>query len=148
MIKNEKSILIQRPIEEVFAYVGNLQNGPEWQPGLLEVRRTTQGPLGIGTQFTSVRKLMGRKMESSVEFVAYEPNSKVTFKNTPGSMPMEASYLFESTVEGTRLTTTIELQPGGFMSLAEPMIAASLRREMESNFGDLKDLLESRVTAA
>jgi hypothetical protein len=33
------------------------------------------------------------------------------------------------------------------MGLAEPLIASGLRREMDANLGDLKDLLESRVNA-
>jgi uncharacterized protein YndB with AHSA1/START domain len=149
MIKNEKSIIIDRPIEEVFAFVGDLRNGLQWQsPNLLDVRRTTEGPLGIGTQYTSVRKLMGRKMQDNVEFVAYEPNKRLTFRSTSSSMPMETSHIFESTAEGTRLTTVIEMQPGGFMGLAEPLLAANLRRWMETHFGDLKDLLESREPAA
>lgn len=145
MIKVEKSIIIHRPIEEVFAFVGDLKNSVQWQPGLLEGRQTTEGPLGIGTKFTFVRKFMGRKIEASNEFVEYEPNTKVTFKSTSGPVPGEASYLFESTAEGTKLTSKIEMQPGGFFGLAEPLIAASLRREMEAGFGDLKDLLESRA---
>ena len=147
MIKNEKSIVIQRPIEEVFAYVSDLQNGPQWQSALLEARRTTEGPLGIGTKFTSVRKFMSQKMEASIEFVAYEPNHKFAIKSTSGSTPFEQSFLFESTAEGTRLTTILELQTSGLMGLADPLISNSLRREMDASFGDLKDLLESQVTA-
>jgi hypothetical protein len=112
------------------------------------MRRICKGPLGIGAKFTSVRKLMGRKIEMSGKFTAYEPNNKVIFKSNPGPMPMQATYLFKSVAEGTRLTTTIELHPGGFMALAEPMIAASLRREMETDFDGLKDMLKSRVPAA
>ena len=148
MIKNEKSIIIQRPIEEVFAFVSDLQNATQWQSGVLEVRRVTEGPLGIGTQFAFVRKFMGRKMEAISEFLAYEPNSKVVFKNNSGPMDFENSYLFEATDEDTRLTSILEMQPKGFISLAEPLIDAGLKREMETAFGDLKDLLESRVPAA
>ena len=148
MIKNEKSIIIQRPIEKVFAFVSDLQNATQWQSGVLEVRRVTEGPLGIGTQFAFVRKFMGRKMEAISEFVAYEPNSKVVFKNNSGPMDFENSYLFEATDEDTRLTSILEMQPKGFISLAEPLIDAGLKREMETAFGDLKDLLESRVPAA
>jgi hypothetical protein len=32
------------------------------------------------------------------------------------------------------------------MGLAEPLIASGVKREMDANFGDLKDMLESRVT--
>lgn len=145
MVKNEKIITINRPVEEVFAYVGDLQNGPQWQSGLLEVRRTTEGKLGIGTQFTSVRKFMGQKMESGIEFTAYEPNKKIAFKSISGSSLFEELFLFESTAEGTRLTTRLELQTSGLMGLAEPLIASGVRREMDANFGDLKDMLETRV---
>lgn len=146
MVTNEKTITINRPVKEVFAYVSDLQNGPQWQNGLVEVRRTNEGPLGIGTQFTSVRKFMGRKMESGIEFVIYEPNRRIAFKSISGSSPFEQSFLFESTAEGTRLTSLLELQTGGLMGLAEPLIASSVRREMDANFGDLKDMLESQVT--
>jgi uncharacterized protein YndB with AHSA1/START domain len=148
MIKKEKSIIIDRPIEEVFAFVGDLETGIQWQSALLEVRRTTQGPLGVGTQFTSVRKFMGQKVEATVEYVAYEPNKQITFRSISGPSPFEQSFLFESAAEGTRLTSILELQTGGLMGLADPLVSAGVKREMDASFGDLKDLLESRVTAA
>jgi uncharacterized protein YndB with AHSA1/START domain len=145
MVTNEKIITINRPVAEVFEYVSDLLNGPKWQPELLEVRRITKGPLGIGTQFSSARKIMGQKMETSIEFVAYEPNNKYVIKSIAGPLPFEQSTLFESTTEGTKLTTKIELHPGGDMAQAEPMLAESLRQEMETDFDGLKKLLETRV---
>jgi uncharacterized membrane protein len=141
MVKEEGSVIIRRPIEEVFAYVGDLRHSPEWQAGLLEVRKVTEGPLGVGTRFTVVRKLLGRKLELSSEFVAYEPNTMVTFRFS-GSVPGEGSYLFESTQEGTRVTSRVEMRPRGFSRLAESLIAASLRRQMQANLPALKGQLE------
>ncbi len=146
MIKVEKSILIHRSIAAVFAYVSDLRHSKEWQSGLLEVRKTSEGPLGIGTTFMFVRTFFGRQLEGSNEFVAYEPNTKVSFRAGSGPMTGEASYLFESAPEGTSVTSMIEMRIGGFVGgLLEPLIAASLRREMEAGLGVLKDLLESRV---
>jgi carbon monoxide dehydrogenase subunit G len=146
MIKVEKSSIIRRPIEEVFAYVSDLRHSVEWQSGVVEVRKTTEGPLGVGTQFVFVRKFMGRKMEGSSEFVEYEPNTKVTFRPISGPASGESSYLFESTPEGTRVTAKVEMQFGGFFGgLAESLIAASLRPEVEAGAGELKDLLENRT---
>jgi uncharacterized membrane protein len=144
MISNEVSITINRPIAEVFSYVSDLQQGPQWQSGLLEVRRTTEGPLGTGTLFTSARKFLGRKMEAKIELVAYEPTNSFAIKSISGT-PFEQSYLFEAVAEGTRLTTVLEMQTAGFTGLAEPLIASSVRREMDGDFGDLKDLLEAQV---
>jgi uncharacterized protein YndB with AHSA1/START domain len=147
MIKVEKSIIIQRPIEEVFAFVADQRNAPQWQHGLLEVRRTNEGPMGVGTKHALVRKFMGRKLEANNEYVTYEPNREVTFKTTSGPMPLEASYLTESVPSGTKLTSKIEMQATGFIGLAEPLIGASLRREMDAAFGELKDLLENQAVA-
>lgn len=145
MINIEDSIVIHRPIEEVFAYVSDLTNGPEWQTGLIEVRKTTIEPRGIGTRYTFVRKFLGRKLEASNEFTTYEPNNIVTFKTTSGPMSVEASYRFQPEPAGTRVTCQIEMKPEGFSKLAEPLIAASIRREMSAEFGYLKDLLENRA---
>jgi uncharacterized protein YndB with AHSA1/START domain len=144
MIRAERSAVIDRPIEDVFAFVGDQTNTPQWQSGLVEVRRTSDGPIGVGTTHTLVRRFMGRRMEADNEYVAYEPNKRIAFRTTSGPVRLEASYFFESTVEGTRLTSLIEMDASGFMSLAEPLIAAGLRREMKAAFPVLKELLENR----
>jgi hypothetical protein len=41
------------------------------------------------------------------------------------------------------LTSRIEMQPAGLIRLVEPLIAAGLRRDVESGLGTLKDLLEA-----
>ncbi len=148
MIREEESIIIRRPIDEVFAFVADQTNAPQWQSGLLEVRRTTNGPLGLGTKHTAVRKFMGRRLEATNEYVVFEPNKEVTFKGTAGSSDFQHSYLTESTAEGTKLTSRMEMQSKGLFGLAEPLIASSLRREFVADLGDLKDLLESGVAAA
>ena len=147
MIKVERSGIIARPIEEVFAYVGDQTNAPQWQSGLVEVRRTTEGPLGVGTKHTFARRFLGRKMEATNEYVAYVPNKRITFKSTSGPVSFEASYLFESTADGTRLTGVMEMHPAGLFRLVEPLIAASLRRETSAAAAALKEVLENRAVA-
>lgn len=145
MINVEDSILINCPVEEVFAFVADQTNGPQWQDGLLEVRRITSGPVGVGTKHTAARKFLGRKMELTNEYIKYEPNKQVTFKGESGSMHFETSYLTESTVDGTRLTCQMQMEQGGLFGLAEPMIAKSLKRDFAANFRPLKALLESQA---
>jgi hypothetical protein len=45
----------------------------------------------------------------------------------------------------TKVTTHMEMKAGGFMTVAEPLVSSGLRRGLQKNFGDLKDLLESGV---
>ena len=147
MIRVEKSGIIERPVEEVFAYIGDQTNTPQWQAGLVEVRRTTEGPIGVGTKHTFVRTFMGRRMEADNEYVAFEPNRRIAFKTTSGPVRVEASYVFEAVPAGTKVTSTVEMDASGFLSLAEPLIAAGLRREMKAAIPVLKDLLENQKVA-
>ncbi len=145
MINTEETIVIDRPVEEVFAYVADQTNAPGWQAGLLEVKRLTDGPIGVGTKHTIVRTFMGRRMEASNEYFAYEVGKQISFRSTSGPASFEATYRFESSAGRTRLTSRIEMDAKGFVRLAEPLIARSLRREVRSNLVTLKNLLESRV---
>jgi uncharacterized membrane protein len=147
MIKVEKTGVVDRPLEEVFAFIGDQQNAPRWQAGLVEVKRVTEGPPGIGTKHTLVRNFMGRRLEASNEYVAYEPGKLITFKSTSGPVAFEASYLFQSVAGGTEVTSRIEMDAKGLVSLAEPLIARSLRREMDAALIALKDLFDQPTVA-
>jgi uncharacterized protein YndB with AHSA1/START domain len=144
MINVEDSIIINRPVEEIFAFVADQTNAPQWQDGLLEVRRTTDGPVGVGTKHTAVRKFLGRKLELTNEYVKYEPNKLITFTGD-GSSRFEVSYLTEATAEGTKITCQMQMEQGGLFGLAEPLIARSLKRDFQANFLLLKRLLENQA---
>jgi uncharacterized protein YndB with AHSA1/START domain len=139
----EQTIVIDRPVGEVFAFVTDQRNTPQWQAGLLEVKRLTDGPSGVGTRHALVRSFLGRRMEATNVYVAFETDRLVTFKTTSGP-PVEASYIFEAAGRGTRLTSRVLLDGSGFFGLIGPVIQAGLRREMKAAFPALKALLESR----
>jgi uncharacterized protein YndB with AHSA1/START domain len=145
MIKVEVSTVIARPIEEVFAFVTDHRNDMRWQDGLLETTVTPNGPAGVGTRIHEVRKWMGRRIESTGIITEYIPNLKSARKTLDGPTEVEGYVAFEPGEGGTKVTQHMEMKPGGFMALAEPLVSSGLRRAMEKNFGDLKDLLESGV---
>jgi hypothetical protein len=148
MITNQMAITINRPLAEVFAYVSDLQNSPQWQKGLLEVRRISEVPLGTGAQYMDVRKFKGgRNVESVIQCTTYEPDKKIVLKTISSSWPYEDTYLFESVAGGTRLTNRLALQTSGLMAMAGPLISAGLRLDMKANFATLKDMLENQGTA-
>jgi uncharacterized membrane protein len=143
MIQVEDHIIIHRPVEEVFAFVADLSNGPKWQDGLIEVRQLTGGPLRVGTQHTAVRKFLGRRLEVTTEFIRYEPNEIVTFTANSGSLRVQTSYVTEATAKGTRLTCRMQMEQGGLFSLTEPLIARSVRSGIATEFLVLKAMLEA-----
>jgi hypothetical protein len=52
----EGTTLIERPIEEVFAFPTDGENDPKFSPRVLEITKTTDGPPGVGTVYASTVK--------------------------------------------------------------------------------------------
>ena len=142
MIEIEHSVVINRPIGEVFAYVSEIENEPQWQSGVVEAHKDSQEPLAVGHRGTEVRQFLGRRMESTYEITAYEPDTKFGFKVVSGPIPMEGGYTLQSVEGGTRVTLAVQGEAGGFFKLAETMVGRMARRQIQADFDNLKDLLE------
>ena len=99
MLKIESTTVINRPVEEVFAVLSNLENNPKWASVFLEVKKTSEGPIGVGTTWRVVQKAFGRQIESEVEVAEYEPNRKCAQKSKSGPFPVEVLQTYEP-VEG------------------------------------------------
>ncbi len=149
MIKNENTVIIKRPVGEVFEFMANGENTPLWQTSTQEVRKDTQDPIGVGTKFTNVTHFLGRKFESTLEYTAYEPNKKISSKSVSGPIPVKIETTFEPIAEGeTKVTVVGELEVGGFFKLAEPLVARMIQRQVEASNANLKDLLEAQAGGA
>ena len=143
MAKFEQSVTIDRPLEEVFAFVSDPGNGKQWRSGLEEAELTSEGPLGVGSTFREVERFLGRKMERTSEITEFEPNSKCSFKSTSGPIAFHATISFEAQEDGTRVSMVADAEVGGFFRIAEPIVARMGRRQMETDMANLKDLLEA-----
>jgi len=149
MARIEASVVINRPVEEVFEFVTNPKNDVLWQSGVLESEQTSEGPMGVGTMVRSVSQSLGRRMESLSEITEYEPNTKIKYKVTSGPMTGEPSCTFEPVEGGTRLTFVGEGEIGGFfkrlVGLADSIVVRMMQRGVETDLANLKDILEAEA---
>jgi len=145
MAKLEISTVINRPVEEVFAVLGNPENTPKWSSGSSEVKITSEGPIGVGTTYRSVRTFLGRRRESASEIIEYEPNRRYTHKSISGPFPLESLMTFERVEGGTRVTVTGVGEPGGFFKLAWPLLVSMMKRGFEADLANLKNLMEAHA---
>ena len=144
MVRVENSVVINQPIEEVFAFLSNAENDPVWQAQIQEAKVTSDGPIGVGSTIAQKAHFLGRGIEIEAEITEYERNRKFAWKSTSGPIPSEGQNIFETTGEGqTKFTIVADLDIGGFFKLAEPLVARSARRQTEANLANLKDILEA-----
>ena len=144
MITVETSIEIRRPVEAVFAFVSDPHNEPQWERTVKEIRVTPDGPPAVGTKVTKVGSFLGVKLEATNEITALEHNRSLSFKGTSGPASMEGTFRFEAVGEGTRLSGTFQVEPGGLFKMAGPLFASQARKQMEADLQRLKELLEAR----
>ena len=145
MAKLEISTVINRPVEEVFAFVSNYENLPKWNSLSSEVKKTSEGPIGVGTTYRTVVKFLGQRIEGETEVTEYEPNRSCAHKAKSGPFPVENRLTFERVEGGTRVSLMTEGEPGGFFKLAEPLLVSMLKRQFEGDFANLKDLMEANA---
>ena len=141
MIKVEHSVLIHRPVQEVFDFVTAEGNYARWQAGVTDV--IEGGPRNmVGSSFTEVRKFMGQELRTTLELTAFESNAKWAAKVIKGPVPYEVTVTYEASNGGTKMTTRVEGEPKGFFKLAEGMVASQLEKSLAEDGQRLKEILE------
>jgi hypothetical protein len=80
-----------------------------------------------------------------MEITEFEPNRKFTLRSMSGPFPLQATVTFEGIEGGTQVNAIIEGEPGGFFKLAEPLIVSIAKRQFQSDFDNLKDLMEANA---
>jgi uncharacterized protein YndB with AHSA1/START domain len=144
MTRIEQSVVIKRPIEEVFAFATDYDTHLQWQSGVLEANITSPGPLGVGSQYTYVMQLLGQKMDTAGEITEHDAPKTHGWKATSGPFPFSGRFTFDVVEGGTKVTLSAEGEFAGFVKLAEPLAMTMLRRQLGTSLSNLKDLLEAQ----
>ena len=79
--------MIERPLEDVFSFAGDSENNPKWLGVFEKVQKTSEGPIGLGTTFKDVARVMGRRFETLSEVTDYVPNRLYARRVTTGPFP-------------------------------------------------------------
>jgi hypothetical protein len=89
----ESSVVINRPLEECFAYLADLANDLEWRREWIDAEKTTDGPHGVGARYRLTGALLGRRIATEYETIAYEPNRLAAWKAVSGPLALTFSRL-------------------------------------------------------
>ncbi len=147
MIKFEESIIINRPVEEVWKFITNLENQPKWDRGVLEAKQTSEGLAGVGSTVQVRRQMLGRQRIGEFRVSEYVPNRMLALQASRGQMTAQSRFTFEPVEGGTRLTQTSEVELRGWSKLITPILIPMLERDGREDFANLKRILEAPALA-
>ncbi len=98
----ERTFTVPRPIDEVFAFLGDFTTTNQWDPGTRETVRTS-GDGGLGTTYRNTSEFMGRTVELTYETVVFDEPTRVAFrgrnKQTTATDSMTLRSLSETSTE-------------------------------------------------
>lgn len=141
MIKHEVTIHLDKPVEQVFAFLTDTSKLATWQSNLIKSEPLTEGPLRTGSRFREVRRINNKEEEIQAEITALEPNKRLETKTVTKPEAM-VSYVLDPEQGGTRLSYKFILITSGPMRLMEPIMASAIKKGSEADFETLKRILE------
>ena len=132
LVRAELTIEIARTPEDVFSYLTEVENLPQWQSG---VKSAT---LRRG-RIEESRSLLGRDLNTTLEIVEREEPRLFTLRALDSPVPFTVRHVLEPAGAGTRLTVTAEGDVPGF---AAGLLARRAEKQFRKDFERLKELLE------
>jgi uncharacterized protein YndB with AHSA1/START domain len=112
MPEAQRTILIDRPVEAVFAFFTYPANDPKWRPHVKEI--AARGPVAVGaTIHQVVAGPGGRGIPADIEVTAYEPPTRYAFKVISGPARPVGEYRFTRSGNATEVTFMLRAQLTG-----------------------------------
>jgi carbon monoxide dehydrogenase subunit G len=141
----EGTTVIDRPIEEVFAFLANGENDPKFSPRVLEIAKTTDGPTGVGTIYASTVKDAGVKTKREFKITEFDPPTKIRWAEVSKNMVSapEGGYDLAPEGNGTRVTVYNVLEGHGFGKLVAPLALRSARKGADEFAAAIKAAVEA-----
>ena len=144
MVRFELSVEIARPLHEVWEYLIEPENVPEWQASASSSHQISDGAMGVGTHLEDERRFLGRRARSEVEVTEFEPERLFTLHGISGPVRFTVRHRLERTATGTHLQIEAEADPGGVARLMRPMVEHAAAHAIRKDFDRLKHKLEGR----
>ncbi len=141
-IRLDETIVVERPLHEVFAYIAEFSRIEEWDPAVARGLRLTEGPLGVGSQFridmragfslryTVVEWEQNRHLLMTVDSKPFTAREEIFFSRTAAGTRVRYVATFEFVAPLARVLKTFP----GLMDRVGKSAMAGMQRALEDRF--------------
>jgi uncharacterized protein YndB with AHSA1/START domain len=137
-------IEIDRPREQVAEYAADPDNAVEWYANIDAVEWRSSPPAEIGSDIAFTARFLGRSLTYTYRIVELVAGERLVMSAAEGPFPMETTYTWRDTPDGgTWMTLRNRGRPSGFVGVASPLMARSMRRANVKDLRQLKAILEA-----
>jgi uncharacterized protein YndB with AHSA1/START domain len=136
-----RSVTINRPASEVFAFLADGENERRWRPGVLDIQRVSGQ--GVGAVYRQgIRGPGGRRIAADYEVTAYEPDRRMAFKTIAGPVRPTGEFRLREADGSTTLTMSLQAELAGVKRL---LMSGMVQKTMDAEVAaidNVKRLLE------
>lgn len=144
MKRVEVRVWIDRPVDEVYAYVADFERWPQWRTDVTGGRLVTEGPLRLGSRAQGTARILGRSVTVEVEVTALEPGSTFGYRPVSGPLRTDNLYTFERRDGGTLVVLADDIELSGAFRVLMPVVPAFVRSVYRKNLAGLKAACEAQ----
>jgi uncharacterized protein YndB with AHSA1/START domain len=138
--------VIDRPIQEVFDFLADGTNDKKFSPRVQEIRKTTDGPIGVGTVFESSVKDAGMKSNRKFELTTVEAPTRIRWaeRSKNAVTVPEGGYDLEPVGDAqTRVTIHNNLEGHGIGKLLVGFAVGAAKKDAPAFAQRIKAAIES-----
>jgi carbon monoxide dehydrogenase subunit G len=139
----QSSVVIARPIEDVFAVLTNVENTGKWFPGNVKEWWTSPPPHGVGSTRRARVKIGLMTTENDAVATVYQSPNRAVMKGTSKNAPFEADLRFAAVDGGTRVDTRIDFFMTGAAKLFEGILIRWYGKSWDEGMVNLKRMMEA-----
>ena len=143
MVHYNTSILINRPVDQVFDFMTQIDNNEELAEDVVASWKLTDGPVGLGTQMTERVRVGLAQADLTWEITAFELNSLCTYEGDTSIGRTKTSYLFDETGGRSRVTADVYIQLSGLYRIVKPIVKYFHARNRKRYLATIKKKLEN-----
>jgi carbon monoxide dehydrogenase subunit G len=145
VIELRKTILVGRPVEEVFVFLADPGNIARYVGPVRRIHAMTTPAVAPGTRLTVDARFLGMSINQRAECTRYEPPFRFETRSIGGRFYFEAGFTLHPTAEGTRIEGWGNASSPTLFRLAEPVLGFLIERQVDGDFARLKRELEAAV---
>lgn len=144
MASIRRTIVINRPLEDVFAFFADVGNDPQWRGhGVKEI--SVRGAMGPGARVH--QKLgagpFGAPVTADMDVVGYEPPTALAFQVISGPLKPHVEFRFAPTAAGTEVSFAIDAPLTGLKKAVMGKMAEKNMVAEAAALDNAKRILES-----
>jgi carbon monoxide dehydrogenase subunit G len=140
-MKFTNTVTVERAPADVFAFLAEFENIPQWNYAIARTWKVSDGPVGVGSTYRQERTVPNHT-EEAFQVTEYEPDRRLAIDGALGPFAARLTYQLEPSGAATVITNDVDLHATGAARLVAPLATTNIKNAVAANLNVLKRMLE------